>query len=138
MLIVPAFSATSSPDGGEQQHDGGDRRVAVGALVGGDVAERVEEVAHRVTVLGRRGGERAAALADVEDGGRQQQRQHEQALHDVGDAAGHAGGAQEAGAGAQAAEDEGDEDRTSTRWRATSAASRPANPMPAPKLATSW
>ena len=72
-------------EGGEQQHRGGDHRVAVGALVGGDVAERVEEVAHRSGPRGR-GGQGAAALADEQQGRRQQQGEHEQALHDVGDA----------------------------------------------------
>ena len=36
--------------------------------------------------LRTRGRQGAPALADVQDRGRQQQRQHEQALHDVGDA----------------------------------------------------
>ena len=112
---------------GEQQHDGGDRGVAVRALVGGDLAERGEEVtasrprrpAASLDGLDRRHHQRLGrwwrrargGARGCRGRGRQQQRQHEQALHDVGDAARHAGGAQEAGAGAQAAEDERDEDR---------------------------
>ena len=72
-------------EGGEQQHRRGDHRVAVGTLVGGDVTERVEEVAHRSGPRGR-GGQGAAALTDEQQGGRQQQGEDEQALHDVGDA----------------------------------------------------
>ncbi len=138
MLIVPAFSATSSPERREQQHDGGDRRVAVRALVGGDVAERGRGSRPRQT-LDARGGQRPAALADVEDRRRQQQRRA------------RAGPARRRRCGRTRRWRAGSPTRcagrrtrrrrrsaTSTRWRATSATSSPANPIPAPKLATSW
>src|SRR4051794_23582689 len=109
MLMVPAFSATNSPHAANNRTAAAITalRYALSFVAMSPSAEKKLPPWSDASVCCRQG---PPALTDVEDRRRQQQCQHQEALHHVGDASGHAGGSKEAAAGAHGAEDEGDED----------------------------
>src|SRR5580765_7364224 len=109
MLMVPAFSATSSPDEANSS-----TTAAMAAFRQALSLETMSASAEKkLPISGPRTRRREGSPAgpQIQDGGWQQHCQHEHALHHIGNTCGHARRAQEAGAGAQAAEQERDEDQ---------------------------
>src|SRR5262245_3472878 len=98
MLSVPARSAMVSPSA--QNASTAAKRAAdeyvASLLITSKIASKKPFMSGSRPCADRR--ERSASVADLQDGGRHEERQDQQGLDDVGDLSWHAGGRQEAGA----------------------------------------